>query len=218
MNRKGCLYPFFAIFAIAGLISGAIGAVSVYNRYRLTTEGVKAVGKVIDLNYNKNMSAPVIGFTDTRGRSIVYHSTLYSSTNDHEIGDEIELHYLPDDPDEVALEGEGWTGWIPFIFLFTHGGAGIGGLIWLERQRRLRKWLLEYGHSIEAKFTGVEEQHHKGNTSYYIVCSWKDPYTQEEYTFKSDALREYPVITLGASIPVLIDPANPKRHLVQREF
>jgi hypothetical protein len=82
----------------------------------------------------------------------------------------------------------------------------------------LRKWLLEQGQEIEAKFTGVDEQTHKGRTSYYIVCNWKDPYTQQEYEFKSDALPEYPIITLGSAVRVLIDPANPKRYWVQREF
>jgi len=219
MNRQGCLYPFFAIFAVAGLGCGALGVWMVKSRYHLMNEGIKTTWTVIDLNHSKNNVAPVVGFNDERGNPRVYSSSNYTSFESFEIGQKIDLYYDPSNPEDVTLEGEGWWNWFPFIFLFTHGGVGIGGLYWLEKKRRLHQWLQQSGHEVQAKFTGIKETYNKGR--YYTVqCEWTDPYTNTLYTFESESSSKDPSGLIGpsATIRVLIDPNNPKRYWMDTAF
>ncbi len=222
MNRQGCLYPFFAIFAFAGLACGYWGISGLLSRQRILSEGIKTTGTVIDLNRSsKGSVAPIIGFQDEKGLQVVYHYNVYTSTGAYELGQKIPLWYLPSDPtSEVAFDETDWTVFFPFIFLFSHGGVGIGGIVWLERKRRLRKWLNEQGQEVSARFTKMDV--HRGkSTSYSILCEWNDPYTGTVHEFKSEYLSSNPEAMLpppGGMVRVLIDPANPKRYWVDTAF
>jgi hypothetical protein len=222
MNKQGCLYPFFAIFALAGLACGAWGVSNLNSRNRILKEGIETTGTIIGLSGGKNNSvAPIVGFEDQRGRSIVYHSNFHTNMTSYGIGQKMRLWYLPSDPNEsVVLEGSDWTGYFPFLFLFTHGGLGIGGLIWLERKRRLRNWLNINGQRVKARFLMVDV--HRGkSTTYTIVCEWTDTLTGTKYKFRSESLGTNPEALLpppNDSVWVLIDPSNPKRYWVDVSF
>ncbi|MBC7775218.1 MAG: DUF3592 domain-containing protein [Phycisphaerae bacterium] len=222
MNRQGCLYPFFAIFAIAGLVCGAVGVSGLLSKQHILNEGLKTTGTILDLDRSsKGSVAPVIGFQDEQGNDRVYHSNTYTSESDYQIGQALTIWYLPSDPEsEVALNAFDWADFFPFIFLFSHGGVGIGGLVWLERKRRLRKWLNEYGQEVKARFTKVDT-HSGKSTSYSILCEWKDPYTGLVHEFRSDHSSSNPEGLLASHdglLRVLIDPANPKRYWVDTAF
>jgi len=219
MKNKGCLYPFFAIFAIAGLACGLAGFWLVKSRYDLMNDGIKTSGTVIDLNHSENTVAPIIGFNDEWGNSLVYNSSNYTSFDPYKVGQKITLYYDPSDPENVTLEGDGWWNWFPFIFLFTHGGVGIGGLYWLEKKRRLHKWLQQSGHEIQARLTNIKETYNKGRY-YTLQCEWSDPYTNTLYTFESESMSKNPsdLIAPGSTLRVLIDPANPKRYWMDTAF
>jgi hypothetical protein len=181
----------------------------------MLAQGQKTIGTVIDLNHSKNMTAPIIGFKDQKGGSHVYHSDTYTNIDPYEVGQALELYYDPADPDKVMLKDGSLIQWIPLLFLFTHGGVGFGGLIWLERKRRLKKWLLNQGQEIMATLTEIKVTSNKGQY-YTMICQWEEPYTHVSYTFKSDASRRNPseFVSIGALIRVLIDPADPKRYWV----
>jgi len=219
MQRQGCLYPFFAIFAIAGLVCGAIGFSLVKSRYHLLNEGIKTTGTVIEFDHSKNSVAPVVEFNDEWGNAQVYRSSNYSSLGSYEIGQKVTLYYDPSKPEDATLDGEGWWNWFPFIFLVTHGGVGIGGLYWLEKKRRLQNWLQQSGHEVQAKFTGIKETYNKGRY-YSVQCEWTDPYTNLLYTFESDSTSKDPtgLIAQGSTVRVLIDPNNPKRYWMDTAF
>lgn len=213
------MYPFFAIFAIAGLVCGMAGFWMVRARFQILHEGVKTSATVIDLNYSKNTVAPILGFKDEWGNDLKYASSFYTNVDPYEIGDQVSLYYLPSNPEKVALKGEGWENWFPFIFLFTHGGVGFGGLYWLEKKRRLYNWLQQQGQELQIPLTTVKESYNK-RRYYTLQCAWTDPYTNVQYTFESDALSYNPSdsIALGSSVRVLIDPDNPKRYWMDTAF
>jgi len=219
MKKQGCLYPFFAIFAIAGLGCGVLGFWLVKSRYDLMNEGIKTTGTVIELNHSKNTVAPVVGFKDEWGNDLVYNSGNYTSFNSFEIGQTVNLYYDPSNPEDVTLDGEGWWNWFPFIFLITHGGVGFGGLYWLIKKRRLQKWLQQSGHEIQARLIQVKETYNKG-TYYTLQCEWTDPYTNTLYTFESESMSKNPsdLVATGSNIRVLIDPNNPKRYWMDTVF
>ncbi|HAD12969.1 MAG TPA: hypothetical protein DCF33_11100 [Saprospirales bacterium] len=220
MRPKGCMYIFFGVFAAAGLLCGIVSASLVYSRWNVTHNGIETMGTVVDLQYSKSSVAPVVSYMDENGRKRLYESTSYTSTNPPEIGDEITLYYLPENPDKIALEGEGWFNLFPLIFFFPHGGVGFGGIYRLEKKRRLYNWLQQFGKEIQAKQTEVKRGSNKGRSYYTLKCEWLDPYTQQLYNFESDTLSTDPSDSLpvGSPVRVLIDPDNPKRYWVDLSF
>ena len=220
MNRPGCLYFFFAIFALAGLACGAWGVVGLLDRNRILNEGIKTTGTIVELARSSkgNSVAPVVSFRDRSGESVVYRSNFYSGMSSYRVGDEMVVWYLPPNSSEdVILEGRDWTAYFPFIFLLTHGGVGIGGILWLERKRRRQKWLLENGQEVRASLVKVNTHSGKSGTSYTFTSKWTDPFTGQAYTFESESVSFDPSDGLarqGGSVRVLIDPAKPKRYWV----
>ncbi|MBK6997709.1 MAG: DUF3592 domain-containing protein [Lewinellaceae bacterium] len=226
MKSQGCLYPFFAIFALAGLGCGVWGITNLISHNRIKNEGVKTTGTVISLRESHSGKgsttyAPVIEFRDTDGNLTVYNSSTYTNVDPYKVGSRVELWYLPSNPEwDVVIEGDNWWIYFPFIFLLTHGGVGITGLVWLERKRRLHKWLHEQGQEVNARFLRVDVSRGK-STTYTLVCEWKDPFTSIIYEFKSDSISKNPeefVSSSSESLRVLIDPANPKRYWVDMGF
>ena len=220
MKPKGCTYFFFGIFAAAGLLCGLVSFVLVYQRYQVTSKGIQTTGEVIDLLYSKSSVAPVVSYMDENGTKRMYESSSYTSINPPNIGDKITLYYLPDHPDEVELDGAGWFNLFPLIFFFTHGGVGFGGLYWLEKKRRMYNWLQQHGQSVQAKLVEIRHGSNKGRSYYTLRCKWDDPYTQQTYFFESDTLSDDPSgrLEVGSMVNVLIDPAKPKRYLVDTSF
>jgi Protein of unknown function (DUF3592) len=211
-------YFFFGLFALAGLVSGGAGAYMMYNQYQIREAGVHTTGVVVAMNRStKGATAPVVGYTDQAGAYQIYPSNFYSSGNSMSVGDSVSLYYMPQSPDSVVLEGEAsFPVWLPFLFLFTHGGVGIGGIIWLERRRRLRIWLRDFGKVVEAKYTAMEPHRKNG---YRLVCTWTDPYTGLPFEFKSDYMKQAKAQQYAQSgtIRVLIDPDNLKRYWVETD-
>ncbi len=117
MNKQIFLYPFFSIFALAGLLCGVVAFNSWTSRNLLLSQGQKTIGTVIDLNHSKNMTAPIIGFKDQNGSSHVFHSSTYTNLDPYQIGQEVEIYYDPANPEAVLLEDAGWIHWLPFLFL-----------------------------------------------------------------------------------------------------
>ncbi|MFN0037152.1 MAG: DUF3592 domain-containing protein [Saprospiraceae bacterium] len=226
MNKTGCLYLFFALFALAGLGSGFLGITQLISHHRIQNDGVKTTGTVVGLreshsNKGTAMYAPIVEFRDSNGDIAVYNSNSYTNVDPYRVGDRVTLWYAPSNPEwDVVLEGSNLEIYLPFLFLFTHGGIGIGGLVWFERKRRLRKWLMEQGQEVNARFVCVDANRGK-STTYTLVCEWKDPFTGIIYEFKSDSLSKNPenfVSPKSESLRVLIDPANPKRYWVDMGF
>ena len=219
MKNRGCAYFFFAIFAIAGLVCGIAGFWMVRERFQILHEGIKTTATVIDLSYSKNTVAPIFEYKDEWGNDLRYASNFYTNIDPYEIGDQVSLYYLPSNPEKVAVEGIGWENWFPFLFLFSHGGIGFGGLFWLEKKRRLYNWLQEQGQELQIPLSSVKEAYNK-RKYYTLIGQWMDPYTQASFTFESDALTRNPLesIALGANIRVLIDPNNPKRYWMDTAF
>lgn len=79
--------------------------------------------------------------------------------------------------------------------------------------------LRHHGKRISAMVTSV--RHEMGKTragfprdNYYVSATWTHPRTGKTYTFWTWAMNHRPDCWQGSLVPVLIDPANPGRYIL----
>ncbi len=80
-------------------------------------------------------------------------------------------------------------------------------------------WLSSHGRQISAMVISI--RHETGKTAwgfsrdiYYLTAMWTNPRTGRTYTFWTWIMNSTPTYTKGSLIPVLIDPKNPKRFVL----
>ena len=107
-----------------------------------------------------------------------------------------------------------------FTTLFTIGMFGLLLMcVILNRLSSLQNatWLSKHGARITARVTEVKRRLNLENKyqmiGYVVIAQWKDPQTQQVYTYESDPRPSYPKqYCPGSAISVLIDPAHPQRY------
>jgi len=79
--------------------------------------------------------------------------------------------------------------------------------------------LTSHGRPISAMVTSI--RHETGKTAwglsrdnYYLTATWTHPRTGRTYTFWTWIMNSKPAYTKGSLVPVLIDPKNPKRFVL----
>jgi hypothetical protein len=81
------------------------------------------------------------------------------------------------------------------------------------------RWLRSHGKQIIAVVTSIRQDSGKaawgisGNT-YAITAIWSNPRTGRTYTFWTWVMHSLSGYTPGSLVPVLIDPNNPKRYVL----
>lgn len=72
-------------------------------------------------NLTPNSFAPVVLFVTDKGEQRKYYSTLYTALPTYQIGQAVELWYLPDQPEKATMQaGDAWV--LPLVF-------GIFGIV-----------------------------------------------------------------------------------------
>src|SRR5258706_13209364 len=79
--------------------------------------------------------------------------------------------------------------------------------------------LKQHGRRIVAMVTSI--RHETGKTSagftrdnYYVTATWTNPRTGRTYTFWTWIMNHRPDCWQGSLVSVLIDPANPRRYML----
>ena len=221
--KKNFYTVFFGIFATVGTIMGIVAAGVWFYSNRLTRDGVRTTGTVVQL-VGSQSRAPVVEFETTAGDRQVYTSSMYSSPPAYQVGETVTLWYAPEDPERVMLDGlERWL--LPLImglFFAVFGGIGYGGLLYQRFKKADTVWLLQNGQPVAAIGTNVlwKTSVKLNNTSPFVIqCQWLDPATQKVYVFESDHLWYDPTPYLtDRPLQVLIDPHNPRKYHVDLAF
>lgn len=205
------MYLFYIPFAIAGLFCGYMGLNRILDHQYLKKNGREAKGTVVQLiGDRENGSKPIIEFVTEKGERIIHEINFSTNINPAKIGDEITVWYDPANPKKHLSESYS-PSWFFFIFLLTHGGIGIGGIIYLNKKRQFFDWLQTNGRFIQANYKETVVQ---GDGS-CLKATWTDPMTKIHYEFSCDGYDgNYHKLTVNDKIPVLIDPANPGRYIV----
>jgi hypothetical protein len=112
---------FITLFFSIGLTFCAIS----YHFYRagedLITNGIETKGIVIGMHRMKPLAYPVapsVRFFTHTGKEHVWHSSDGRNPPAYQIGQEVTLHYNPNDPDDVVLENDK-------LLVYVFGGMGL---------------------------------------------------------------------------------------------
>jgi Protein of unknown function (DUF3592) len=217
---------FFGIFAIVGTVFGG-AAYYTWNADRhIRHEGVETVGTVVSFNRNrKGSSAPVISYRIQSGETLTYYSSTYSSPPAYDSGEEVQMWYLPNDPETIVLAGiDSWL--LPTIFgafFLIFGGIGYGGFIWMWRHKRQTDWLSTNGQVILADLVDVRYNTSiavGGKSPWVIVTQYFDPQSHKVYTYESGSIwfNPGPFLSAGQKIRVRVSPKNYDVYDVDTSF
>jgi hypothetical protein len=81
------------------------------------------------------------------------------------------------------------------------------------------RWLPQHGRQVIAVVTSIRQETGKtawgfSRDNYYVTATWTNPRTGRTYTFWTWIMHSRPAYTKGSLVPVLIDPRNPKRYVL----
>ena len=115
--------PIYVI--LFGLVFYGIGFGLSYRQRTMERQGLQVAGEVVSLVQNCDDDgcsyAPVVRFQTQDGRSISYESSYSSSPPAYDVGESVQVFYLPENPEKAVIKGEGRV--LRLIFTI------VGGLI-----------------------------------------------------------------------------------------
>ena len=165
--------PSHAIFTMFGLLSVVLlplGVLTFSSTYSVVSRGLKAKGTVVGIvTRDSTVSgsrgrtesyAPTVSFVTQTGKAVTFESETASNPASHSVGDEVEVIYQPNDPQQAIINSFVHT-WLLSTLLL---GAGLFcaiitalTLFWIIVSRRSGTHDLEQRAAL-AKSTGMTSE------------------------------------------------------------
>jgi len=210
-----------------GLLAGAYGfysSTSSLLNIAQTTEA-EVVRLIAHRSDDGTTYSPVYIFNTIDGQRIEGESNSSSNPPSYSVGERIKVYYNPDKPSDNMLDGffNLWggaiiMGFMGLVFFGIGGGIIAFGLV---KQRRYAQ-LKDSGTPVFAEYTGVNYNTSlkvNGRSPYVITAQWQNPSDNKVYIFESDNIWFDPSAHINDEhITVLIDPKNPKNHMIDISF
>jgi len=214
------------IFASVGLVIAAAAGWLYLKDRSFAASGARTHGTVVEMldirdSDGDYSSKPKVEFHDADGARHVFTSSVSSSPPRYSTGETVEVIYAPGSPDEAVIDSFSDRFFLPLVLgglgtLFAAIGLGVLSA-WL-RGRRIAAQLRASGLPIQAKVvecyrdTSVQVN---GRSPWRVVCQATHPATGKLQSFLSGPVWIDPSAQLtGKEVRVFVDPARPKRHLV----
>ena len=221
------------VFLIAG-IGMLIGTLITFkSTYEFLKISVASQGTIVKLIASRSTSSsgnstvyrPVVQFIDQNGNQVEFVSSTGSNPPSYKIGEEVEVLYNPESPNEAKIKGffTLWGG-ITVLGILGIAFSSVGGLIIFfdKRKKNLQIYLRQNGTKIESDFQRViinKSLRVKGRYPYQIISQWQNPDTSKLHVFTSENILFNPANYIKTEkIAVLIDRRNPKKYLVDISF
>ena len=227
--KKNIFYFLSALILVVGIPFAIVSVFEFKNTLNLLSNSRKTFGRIIDIEEEKRrnggyMYSPVIKYKSVTGDEYIYDSNTKTGYTSYKIGQEIELIYDKNNPQNARVNSF-LDIWFLTIIMGVGGWAStIGGTILLFftlKKRRLEEYLIKNGQRISAEFISIGRGNISINeeTSYVINCQWQNPQNNVLYVFKSDDIWFDPTNYIkDKKIEVLIDPKDPKKYYVDLSF
>ncbi|WP_142688374.1 DUF3592 domain-containing protein [Chitinophaga polysaccharea] len=215
----------FNIFLGVGIVTLIITLVILYNVKKFNDSAVKTSGTVVDLIAKRGSKSttysPVVTFNDNAGVKHRYISDVSSSPAGYNIGDNVEICYNPNDPDDAKIAGwrQYFGAFITGAFALIFGLIGLGYHIVRKVGRSRQEQLKQSGQLVPASFISVDVNRYVSvnrRHPFFIRCEWKDPLTGITHPFKSGFIWSDPTpyIERDKKIDVYVDRNNFRKYYV----
>lgn len=151
---------------------------------------------------------------------VTYDGVLHYSESGMRVGRPETIYVNPDDPADFRDRS---ADIVALVMLILAGAFLIpAAILWFIylRGRKREAYLRGQGTEVVAQIIDVQPTNIRVNNArtYAIQCSWENPQDDTTYIFRSAALTYNPAALLQergiTTLPVLIDPYNPKRYFV----
>ena len=104
------IFPF--IFALAGTLFLFIAYREGKDKYKIMQEGIETDGVVVEIYQKPRRSnepsstaqAPVVQFVTQQSKVVRYYSTTFLTPCPYQIGYQVKIRYLPNNPQEAILD------------------------------------------------------------------------------------------------------------------
>jgi len=217
------------VFTLIGTLMMCGSVYLAVERVDFLREAISANGKVIDLVESRSDGsstyAPVIAFKTFGGRRFEFKSNTSSNPPSYNIGENVDVLYLPSSPQTAKINGffSIWgaviiSGVMGSVFFFFGVGITILGIV----QGRKDSQLISEGEQVKSIYKGVELNDGlqvNGESPYRIITEWFDPESNKLHVFRSENLWFDPTDYISEDeITVYIDKLKPKRYLVDTSF
>ncbi len=221
----------FSIFGIAGIGMLVGCGLLVMSTQAFLAVAIGADGTVVRLEYERSGSDsggayyPIVRFLLRTGETIEFRSSVGSSPPSYRRGEPVRVLYDPTAPESAEIDSFVSLWFAPILLgfmgsVFSAFVVGYWGW-WVARVRR-EAWLAQHGRRIVADIVEVAaDRSVKRNrrSTWRITAQWADPLSRKIHVFKSARVRFDPTPFLkGETVPVLIDPDHPRRHMVDLSF
>lgn len=208
---------------IVGIIVSIIGMVFLLTSINLMIsenkfkkENIKISATVTDSNSNNKFTA-VSFFIDTKE----YNTIVPKYYAEIKTGDEIEIYYNKEDPNQILLEDYSKGAGIYFFISIILLAVGLSIIIYKLNNSINKDTIIKTGKLIEAQLDDIVYNTKvtiNGKHPYYVICYWKNKINGKTYKFKSENLWYNPNEQFKKSgidkIPVYIIPSNPNQYYV----
>lgn len=128
-------------FCLGGSLFATIAIREYISTGHIVQSGKQAQGIVVEMarrpsktgeRATPNSFAPVVQFTTGEGEQRKYYSTLYTALNTYQVGQQVEIWYLPHDPNQATMKGgDAWI--LPVVFGIFGFAMCVIGFPWLFR-------------------------------------------------------------------------------------
>lgn len=223
MGRGAWLFG--GIFGGIGLIFAVIGFGMIISGQMFASRAVETTGTVTEVLRSTDDDGvsyrPLVQFRDRAGVRREFASSVSTSWRAYDEGETVSVLFDPEDPDTAVIDSASERFALPGIFagigtLFALIGGGV--IAWRVRRINTVARLFHEGTRIEAEFTSCSLDTSitiNGRSPFRVFAQAKHPATGMLASFRSDPIwLDLSGELAGASVPVLIDPADPDAYYV----
>jgi hypothetical protein len=217
------------IFSLVG-VGMLVGAFFSFQSTSTFLEAATAKpGVVTDLirsrSSDSNAYYPLVRFEDDQGRLTEFLSSSGSNPPSYSRGERVSVLFIPGDAESARINGF-FSLWGVTLIIAGLGGVflmiGAGMFVVPAVRNTGAAKLRKTGQLVQGIFQDVEKNQMivmNGKSPYQIVCQWQNPVTSDIHVFRSGNLWFDPSDHIQSeSIPVYINPTNPKRYWVDTSF
>ncbi|NGP88423.1 DUF3592 domain-containing protein [Fodinibius halophilus] len=220
---------FKTIFGIVGLVFCGFGINWGIETSNFLDKAISTQGTVTDMVVRRSSDSrtysPAIQFADSRGNSYEFVSNTSSSSPSYSRGENVDILYLPSDPQEAEIDsffslwgGPIIFGGLGFIFFAIGGGLIIYPIIKKRKDEHLKKT----GTPVQAEFQRVDlntSLQVNGSHPYRVISQWQNPANSEIHVFKSNNIWFDPTEYIDRErITVFMSSEDPDDYYVDLSF